>query len=682
MITGDNPIKNPEDDVIGRAATAQKFAQHVLDLDTTEGVVVGVLGPWGSGKTSFINLARNEFEKAKVPILDFNPWMFSGTAQLVESFFIELASQLEVRKRHLAKVGKYLGKYGEIFSGLIFVATGTPGISAIIKSLSKIPLRQKKGVFDQRKQLEEALSDLDKPIVVVLDDIDRLESTEIRDIFKLVRLTANFPNIIYIVAFDRDRVEQALDEQGLPGRAYLEKILQVAIDLPLVPGYVLTDQIISALNSAHANIENLSPVNQYVWHDIFSEIIRPLIRNMRDVRRYVATIHGTVRSLNGQIELADLLALEAIRIFLPDVFKLLHNAVNGLTGSDTDPQAPPPPEELLKEQIDSLIKAAGDHKGIVESMITRLFPAGGHHIGGSSYGDGWKNEWLRERRVAHEDILQLYLERFETENLRTFLEAELAWKHIADRDTFDNYLRSLDSTKLQDVISYLEVFEKQFAPEHVVPGTTVLLNLLPLPERQRGPFDFPSGFTVTRVTYCLLRSLNEPAKVEIAVRQILPELRSLSLKLKLINIVWYYEDVSYRLVSEQMIKEVEKAWREEVRSASVDNLLNEHDLLAVLLHTKHTAGPSESPLNIDNSSKLTLSLLRSARGESSVQEMGSQAVQPSPSLAWDKLVELYGDESTLKERIESLRVASLDGSDELIELADIYLSGYQDVDAQ
>ena len=65
------------------------------NIDTTEGVVVGVLGPWGSGKTSFINLARNEFEKAKkIPILDFNPWMFSGTAQIVESFFIELAAQL------------------------------------------------------------------------------------------------------------------------------------------------------------------------------------------------------------------------------------------------------------------------------------------------------------------------------------------------------------------------------------------------------------------------------------------------------------------------------------------------------------------------------------------------------------------------------------------------------------
>ena len=87
----------------------------------------------------------------------------------------------------------------------------------VTETLSKLAPPQKKGVFEQRPKLEEALSALDKPIVVVLDDIDRLETSEIRDVFKLVRLTANFPNIIYIVAFDRERVEEALGEQGVPG---------------------------------------------------------------------------------------------------------------------------------------------------------------------------------------------------------------------------------------------------------------------------------------------------------------------------------------------------------------------------------------------------------------------------------------------------------------------------------
>ena len=58
------------------------------------GAVVGVFGPWGSGKTSFLNLVKHELEGESVHILEFNPWMFSGTEQLVQRFFIELTSSI------------------------------------------------------------------------------------------------------------------------------------------------------------------------------------------------------------------------------------------------------------------------------------------------------------------------------------------------------------------------------------------------------------------------------------------------------------------------------------------------------------------------------------------------------------------------------------------------------------
>ena len=284
------------------------------------------------------------------------------------------------------------------------------------------------------------------------------------------------------------------------------------------------------------NIENTGPFDEQVWPDVFMEIIRPLVQNMRDVRRYAAAIHGTVVSLDGQIALADLLALEAIRIFLPDVFKLLHGAIDGLT-TDSDSVSVGHIDPIHKAQVNGLIKAGGDHRHVVERMIRLLFPAGEHYIVGS-LGSSQKKKWLKERRVAHEDILRLYLERIANENLQAVMRAKQAWKHIADRDSFDDYLRSLDPPQRQDVIASLEIFEEQFASEHVVPGTIVLLNLLPLPERQRGMFDWPPIVTVTRVVYRLLRSLNDPAKVEKAVCQILPESRSLSSKLETDQYCW------------------------------------------------------------------------------------------------------------------------------------------------
>ena len=77
-IPGDNPILHVRDDVLGRGPIAESFARQVLALDVSLGAVVGVLGKWGSGKTSFVNMARDDFRSAGSPVLDFNPWMFSG----------------------------------------------------------------------------------------------------------------------------------------------------------------------------------------------------------------------------------------------------------------------------------------------------------------------------------------------------------------------------------------------------------------------------------------------------------------------------------------------------------------------------------------------------------------------------------------------------------------------------
>ena len=682
MIISDNPIQKREDDVIGRVALSQKFAQHVLALDTSEGIVVGVLGPWGSGKTSFINLAKKEFEEAEVPILDFNPWMFSGAAQLVESFFAEITAQLRIRP-DLAEVGRELENYSEIFFGLGWlplVGTGSQVIGSATRLTGRLfqRWREGEGVDGRRSRLEEALSDLDKPIVVMLDDIDRLSPSEIRNIFKLIRLTANFPNIIYIVAFDRDRVEDALAEQELPGRDYLEKILQVAVDLPVLPSDELNSQITTVLGQALANIENLSPIDEQVWPDVFMEIIRPLIRNMRDVRRYAATAHGTVRSFNGQIKLVDLLALEAIRMFLPDVFKLLHSAIDGLTDSNSISQAPHLPDKFLQKQINSLIEVAGDHSDVVKSMVTQLFPAGGHHIGGRRYGNEWKEVWLKERRVAHEDILRLYLECLENKNPHASIVAKKAWKHLANRNDLDAYLNSINPLRLQNVIASLEVFEEQFAREHVVPGTVVLLNLLPLPDQQRrGMFDLSPKVTVIRVIYRLLRSLNDPAEVETKLKgEIIPELKSLSSELALINIVGYQEGVGHRLVPEGVASKFEKEWNNKVRTTPVNNLVNEYDLLEVLLRTKRAT--KDGSLKIDRSPQLTLALLETAQRERWVREEGNRTIQRISYLAGDDLVELYSDQATLKERIDDLRNANLDDANNLIRLAEQYLDTYRD----
>lgn len=678
-IAADNPITNPEDDALGRAKPARSFAEQVLSLDATEGVVVGVLGPWGSGKTSFVNLAREHLKGFGVPILEFNPWMFSGADQLVQAFFVELSAQLKIRSGY-AEIGKLLDEYGESFSGLGWLPLVGPWIErgrAATKIVAKILQRRKEGIGARRSKVRDKLKSLERPIVVVLDDIDRLTTSEIRDVFKLVRLTANFPNIIYLLAFDRLRVEHALGEQGIPGRDYLEKILQLGIDLPAIPADVLNSQIFRAIDAALAKFEDPGKFNQNAWPDVFMEIIRPLIKNMRDVRRYAAAIHGTVRDLDGQVALVDVLALEAIRVFLPDVFRNMHVAVDGLT-TTSEGYGYRDDSSHLKEHIEGLIKAAGERGTVVRALIRRLFPGGERHVGGSHYGGEWKHQWLRERRVAHEEILRLYLERIVGERLQSFADGEKAWARMTDRHALETYLNSLDAGRLQDVIASLEAYEDQFGPEHVVPATVVLLNLLPtLPEREAGMFDLGAGLVVGRVVYRLVRALKDPAAVDSAVREILPQVSSLSSKLELVTDVGYREGAGHKLVSEAVAKSLEKEWRVAVRAASAETLAKEKELLRTLLLTKREADPDEPALAIPASLEVTHAVLRSARNEARSQSMGSRAIRRFPRLAWDALIELYGSEAKLRQYIEALKASPPDQIGDLLQLAEKYLGGWR-----
>ncbi len=682
MVAGDNPIHKPEEDVLARLPVAKAFAAHVLSLDASEGLVVGVLGAWGSGKTSFVNLARTDIEEAGATILDFNPWMFSGAEQLVESFFVELAAQLKLRPG-LDEIGKSLEEYGETFSGMAWLPLVGPWIErgkTATTLLAKILQRRKEGIGGRREKVQTALSDLDKPIVVVLDDIDRLTTAEIRDLFKLVRLTASFPHIIYILAFDRLRVEDALAEQHIPGRDYLEKILQLAVDLPAVPDHVMNRQIFAALDGALSGIDNPGQLDGEVWPDVFMEIVRPLIRNMRDVRRYAVSVHGTVEALDGQIALADVLALEAIRVLLPDVFGNLHASVAGLTGTADRPYAGAGGD--AQAQVDALLAASESRADVVKAMISRLFPAADRYIGGSNYGSDWKRRWLRERRVAHEEILRLYLERVAGEGLEAFTDAERARALLSDGGALDTYLRSLDRERLEDVIQALEAYEDDFTPADSIPTITTLLNLLPeLPERQTaGLFDLDPRLIVGRVTYRLLKALPTPAAVEVAVREILPNITTLSAKLELVGQVGYQDGVGHKLVSEEAAAELVEGWRNEVRAASSDDMAREYDLIRVLLRAKPEGEEAYESFNIDDSPALTLRLLQAARTETRSQTAGNRAVRRSSRLAWDILTDISGGEEVLRARIDALKSLNPEGQDELLALADRYLGGWRPSD--
>ncbi len=679
-IVGDNPIMLPEEDTIGRTSFVKSFVQQILSLDTDTGNVVGVLGAWGSGKTSFINLAKNELVHSNIAIIEFNPWMFSGTEQLMQSFFTELSAQLRLRPE-LAEVGEAIEKYGNLFSGMGWIPLIGPWLERghkASKVVSQILQGHKEGASEQRKKIEETLARLNKRIVVIIDDIDRLSTSEIRDVFKLVRLTACFPNIIYIVAFDRLRVEKALDIDGISGRDYLEKILQVAIDLPPIPYQILSTQLLTAIEGALNGIEVTGPFDKQIWPDIFMEIIRPLIKTMRDVRRYAVNIRNTVSSLGGEVALPDTLALEAIRIFMPDVFVLLHPSIDALTTTSNSFSSYQNESEALKTKIEKIIDSSKENEEVLRAVMMRLFPAAHGNIENISYGSEWMRDWLFNRRVAHKDILHLYFEHSVGESLKAFLSAEKAWLFMDNRDLLDEYLHSSNITEVAEIISSLENYQDQYRAEHVEPTSIVLLNLLPeLPKERKGLFDFDAHLKVIRVVYHLVRSLKEPGLIETAVKSILTQVKTLSAKNQLIQLIGYTEGQGHKLVTEEAAKLFELNWAHDVKEALDDDLLKEYDLLMVLLKARELLNEIGEDMSISTRPEVTLAILTSAQSITMSQGSDTRIVNKELHLVWGGLVRLFGDEATLAQRIKQAEVMITDENRELFELADKYIDGWR-----
>ncbi len=679
--SADNPIKTGEDDRLHRRGGAISIATEIRQTNATEGFVLGIVGPWGSGKTSVINMVRECLgEEPALITIDFNPWAFSGTNELIHAFFRELSAQLKLKGQKLGDIAETIDSYGDLLTPIELLPVLGDWFARFrnaSKAMAELQKKRSGSFAEQRNRVAEKLRALDSSIVVIIDDIDRLESVEIRDIFKLVRLTASFPNIVYVLAFDRQRVEEALSQSGFDGRAYLEKIIQLGVEIPAVPEGVMLRQIGTSLEEALADLEVPERFNPDVWPDILAEVVRPLIKNMRDVKRYALAVRAKTRTLGGQVELVDIMGLEAVRLFLPAVFDAIVAGRRGLTSPGSEWSDGRYEDPSLKRDVDRIMDSDTNGSDVVTALIERMFPAALRHIQNSNYGSSWLKTWLKARRVAHPEVLAVYLEHVANDSMIAFGRAEDAFAVLSEEAALDALLRSYDLGTLQDVISSLEAFEDDYPREAVIPASRVLLNLLPmLPERPAGMLSLgDTRLVVTRVLLRLFRRIEEPGEAMVAVEAIMSSVRSLSAQLELLMMVGYWEGAGHKLVSEADAKALEDAFRSRLIGASPSQLAREQDLLGLLCSPKHSGAEA---VTVDPAQhELCAAVLLAAQTEVRSQTPGTRNVRRAARLQWDALVAVFDGEAKLKAATDGVR----DGADaelaSVIDLVDKYLSGWR-----
>lgn len=672
----DNPIKSSSEDVLGRADVAHDFAKSLRKLDLSEGLVVGVLGAWGAGKSSFVNLMREEFaHDPKLAVVDFNPWMFSGAQHLVDVFFKEVASELRLKdETKFGKIAEGLDEYGDVLSPIAMI----PVVGAwwdrshrAYKAARK--WWKERGAQPLRKKVADALASLDQPVVVVVDDIDRLSTEEIRDIFKLVRLTASFPNVIYVLAFDRKRVEAALDETNVPGRAYLEKIVQLSFDLPVIPREMLRSEVFERLNPILDSVTDVR-FDQDNWPDVFFEIVEPLIGSLRDVTRLALSARSTIEALGSEIETVDLVALEAIRVFRPEIFEQLQIVRGTLTGvtspfGDSD-------SKRQRDEIDKLIEVADNEAEIVRDLIRRVFPAARRYTDNTHYGHDSASSWKRDHRVAHLDYLNLYFERTAPSGIISFRRAEKAYAMLTDGAALGAYLDGLKPEDLEDTISGLEAYEHSYPLDAIAPASITLLNRIgSIPDRDpRGFFDVSRpDIVVGRVVVRMLRRIENEADREAVVKEILAGLTSYSTQRDFIRTV-HADGAGHKLIGDSLARDLEDEFVERAASTHSPVPKKEWDLLRVYWMLVDRKGDEFESLIFSDPDEIR-SLFKSARSVAQSQSFDSRKVHQEEHLQWDPLVRILGSEEAVKAARDILNKS--DGETPLVKLVDKYLGGWR-----
>ncbi|MGL5902626.1 MAG: KAP family P-loop NTPase fold protein, partial [Cetobacterium sp.] len=250
MISSDKPIKDLKDDKLERKEFIENIFEIIKKQLNKDGVVFGIEGKWGSGKTSILNILENKLVSEEILVFKFNPWNFSTRKQLISDFFEQFSLFIGSRtsmKEDFKEVSKKL----KIISSLMKPIGIIPGVSPIISIVENGANIVAKTLDDYsdgkdfetiKKELEIHLENREDRIIVFIDDIDRLPDDEIREIFQLVKGVGDLNNITYLISYDRRIVVEALNKtQEKKGEEYLEKIIQLEFKLPKIKLEMITD---------------------------------------------------------------------------------------------------------------------------------------------------------------------------------------------------------------------------------------------------------------------------------------------------------------------------------------------------------------------------------------------------------------------------------------------------------
>jgi hypothetical protein len=332
----DMALHGDQPDELGLDKFVERLARTVVLPANANSLVIGLEAAWGSGKSSALELLcrRLGLHPDKPVVVRFNPWMASGNDGVSRAFFSQLSGSF--RSADEQRVAKKLVTYAEMLEEL------TPPPARMLPRVGIQHLRRIAGripevdIQDEWEQLSKSVLAINRPVVVIIDDIDRLEPEDVVTIFQIVKAVASFPRITYVLAFDPKPVDAALEKSGMyvMGREYGDKIVQANIVLPRIP-YTARKRFLQKKLEQRIDAWqfNLLDTERHLL-DKAIPLVLTALKTPRDIKRVLNKTLMAAESLRDEVNFADVLVFEATHAMFPDVITLIRQRPEVVNAGD------------------------------------------------------------------------------------------------------------------------------------------------------------------------------------------------------------------------------------------------------------------------------------------------------------------------------------------------------------
>lgn len=343
FIWRDDALTRVADDLLGTSHVAHRTARLIAETHSFDSsTVVGLIGPWGSGKSSILGMCCETLEADNPDwvVGKFTPWATSDSTAMMADFYSTLTGALPADKAKDFRRG--VGRLVRVGTAALKVVPVIGDAASDLAGQAADQLLERPSWDAAFTEAAERLRKLQTPVLIVVDDVDRLQRDELVNLLKVIRLLGRFPGVTYLLAYDEQtlfanlqRAELGADSRAA-ARLFMEKVVQYPVPIPPL----LPSQVVDALNSGLGRVLDSAargtdePGASRLSHLV--DVFRSQLTTPRSINRYIAQVQLTLSMHDRQeIDEIDVVMLTLLRVQFPDLYAELPRWRVQLTGGQT-----------------------------------------------------------------------------------------------------------------------------------------------------------------------------------------------------------------------------------------------------------------------------------------------------------------------------------------------------------